>query len=189
MAGSLWELTGDYAGGRVLGAEVVRATYDYLFRGDTQTILSQMLMEKLAVPDREELMEEIVSRVADNTMQTKDFASLLFDAAVLGDKVALDILSASGKQCARDVLAVAKELDFSAVDEIPVVLLGSIYTKAKHPAILDALQAYLDKYGKFKLSKLQYEPVTGAVCWAFAGGNVPFDKDAIGHYIDNMKHT
>ncbi len=139
---------------------------------------------KLGVGNRNDWKEKIISGIADHTIEPKTFAPLLFDAAALGDEAALKILSDCGRQNARDIIAVAKELSFPEGEAIPVVLLGSLYTKAKHDQIIQSLQAALrqSEY-EFKLIKLSLEPVTGAVCWAMEMDGLEYDRGDIGKQI------
>lgn len=181
MVGRLFELSGDYAGGKILGAEVIRCVYDSLFRDGQHTELSRLVFNKCGVENRDDLMEEIVSGIANHTLESKDFAHLLFDAACLNDAVVLEILTKCGYQNARDIIEVAKELNYPDSEEIPVVLLGSLYTKIKNNQIIKSLKKNLGE--KFKLIELPWEPVTGAVCWAMEIDNIKFDRKEIGKQI------
>ncbi len=185
FSGRLFELSGDYGGGKILGSEAIRATYDYLYHGEKKTIIAELLMQKMKVSDKEQLMEEIICKLADKTLETKAFASLLFEAADNGDVVSTEILEKSGKQCARDVLAVAKALDYSDLPEVPVILIGSLYTKIKPNHIVNVLQNKLAPHGQFKIYPLQNEPVIGAVCWAFEIDKIPYKLQEITNIIAN----
>lgn len=186
MVGRLFELSGDYAGGRILGSEVVSAVYDNLFRDGKDTILKDMIFRKLNVDNRDDLMEEIINSTASRTMEPKEFAPLLFEAACVKDDIALYILEKSGRQNARDIIAVAEQLDFPENENIPVVLLGSLYTKAKHNKIIDSLEVALRENcadRDFELIMLAMEPVAGAVCWAMQMDGIEFDRNGIGEKI------
>ncbi len=182
--GGLFGLSGDYAGGRVLGSETVRLVYEQLFRGGEYTVLSDMLFEKLGVKDCRSWKELLVSGIADHTIEPKAFAPLMFEAACKGDNAALKVLSDCGRQCSRDIIAVAKELTFPENTAIPVVLLGSLYTKAKHPGIIESLQSALSRSAfKFDLIKLSCEPVAGAVFWAMEKDGIEYSREDISKQI------
>lgn len=185
--GALFELTGDYAGGRMLGAEVVRSVYDMLFRDGKATCLKELLFEQLGVCTRENMMEMIISGVADHTLEPKSFAPLLFEAACRKDETALDILESCGRQNARDICAVIEALHFPVGETIPIIMLGSLYTKAKHDHIIEVLDASLcgaDIGRTFELINLKSPPVLGAVVWAMERVGIECDRTDVATQID-----
>jgi N-acetylglucosamine kinase-like BadF-type ATPase len=186
MVGRLFELSGDYAGGRILGSEVISCVYDNLFRNGRCTVLCEYVMDRAGAGHKEDLMEKIVNGVAEHTIEVKEFAPFLFQAARRKDEVALGILDKCGRQNARDIIAVAKHLDFPRNEEIPVVLIGSLYTKNEQNAIIDSLKEALktDESGyNFKLNKLSVAPVAGAVYWAMEANGQQFDREGISRQI------
>ncbi|MGI6527998.1 MAG: N-acetylglucosamine kinase [Caldicoprobacterales bacterium] len=188
--GGLFEFSGDYAGGKILGSEVVSHVYDHLFRGGRKTELSRLLFEKFHADNREDLMEEIICRMAERTLEPKEFAPLLLEAACAKDETALSILSKCGEQNARDIIAVAKQLDFPDGEAVSVVLLGSLYTRAKHNQIVDSLEKALkqNEMGKeFRLIQLSIDPVIGAVCWAMENDKRKFDRNRISSQIESWQ--
>lgn len=185
--GALFELSGDYAGGRILGTEVVKHVYDMLYRDGKSTYLCELLQKEMNAINKAELMEKIICGISDYTLELKEFAPLLFEAALMGDLVALEILEKSGKQNARDIQSIIEELDFPDDEEIPLILLGSLYTKSKHDGIITALKNSLrnalpDK--SFNSIRLSVPPVTGAVCWAMDRSGVENNRVMIGSIID-----
>lgn len=184
--GSLFELTGDYAGGRILGSEVVRCVYDMLFRGGRQTHMAQLLLACMDARDRDDLMEKVISGVSDRTLEPKSFAPILFEAACMGDECALEILTNCGKQNARDICAVLDELEFPKEEAIPVVMLGSLYTKGKNERIIESLAENLcgtKAEAGFEFIKLKEPPVLGAVIWAMERAGCEYDKEEIARQL------
>ena len=178
--GALFELTGDYAGGKVLGSEVVHYVYDMLFRNGRKTCMAQLLFACMGVSDRDALMEKIICGVSEHTLEPKSFAPILFEAACMDDEVALEILENCGKQNAKDICAIVDELDFPQDRPIPVVMLGSLYTKGKNGRIIESLTRNLcgeKAEGGFTFIKLEHPPVVGAVAWAMERAGCAYDKE------------
>lgn len=71
-AGSLFELSGDYAGGRILGAEVVRSVYDQCVRGGPATAMTPLLLRAVGAASWEEALETVVCGCADGTIRPKE---------------------------------------------------------------------------------------------------------------------
>lgn len=168
-AGALFELSGDYAGGKILGVEAVRAVYDQWVRGGPPTTLTSLLLSAVGAGTWEAALETIVCGYADGSIHPKDFAPLLFAAAAGGDGVAAGILQKSGEALARDVLNVHRALRFPPGTPVPVVLLGSLFTKAACPVQIDAMKNRLSESGiPFSCRLLTAPPVVGAVRWGLA---------------------
>ncbi len=179
IRGGWFELSGDYAGGRILGTEVVNHVYDMLFRDGNRTIMAELLMREMGQRDKVCLMDSILCGICEQKLEAKSFAPILFEAANEGDKVAKDILSRCGKQNARDIAAVMAELDFEKEESIPIVLIGSLYIKGSNGIIIDVLNAELNKHVSdysFHFIKLEYPPVLGAVYWAMQRAGIEIDK-------------
>ncbi len=188
MAGRLFELSGDYAGGKILGEKAISHVYDYLFRGGRKTLLCDLMYTELGVKTKEGFEENLICAIAEKKLESKNFAKFLFIAAQQKDEVALEILSNCGKQNARDIIAVVKELDFPKEESIPIVLLGSLYTKAEHNQILQALAHSLHEANiNFELITLESDPVVGAVCWAMEKEGFIFEKNNIHEQINKAK--
>ena len=115
----------------------------------------------------------------DHTSQG-DFTPLLFSAAAGGDGVAEAILQKSGKSLARDVLSVYRALRFPAGAPVPVVLLGSLFTKAACSIQMDAMKSRLAESGvPFSCRLLAAPPVAGAVRWGLELLGADFDPETV----------
>lgn len=190
VIGALFELSGDYAGGRVLGAEVVNHSYDMLFRFGRETILAELLINKMGVETKQELMEAIVCGCSDHSLEVKELAPLLFEAAKVNDEVAVDILKKSGNKSAKDIIAVIKTLDFPIRETLPIVLLGSLYTRCACDIHIKTMKEAVEREfpnRTFKYETLSTPPVVGAVYWAMENAGLEIDRQKIANQI-NQKH-
>jgi N-acetylglucosamine kinase-like BadF-type ATPase len=93
-------------------------------------------------------------------------APLVFEAAAIGDAVALDLLARHGRGVARAALCAIRAL-FTETEEVVVVLGGSVFQHGAHDALRDALAAELaTSHPPTRLVKLEVEPVLGALLLA-----------------------
>jgi N-acetylglucosamine kinase-like BadF-type ATPase len=180
--GALFELTGDYAGGRILGAEVVRAVYDSCFRSGRATKMTRLLQKAVAAKNCDDMMERIVCGCADHTIESKQFAPILFEAAQAGDEIAQEILVTSGEHLARDVVAACHTLEFPCGESVPVVLLGSLFTKCTCNVQIDAMKRKLKQElpdMDLQYRKMTIPPVLGAVKWGMDILNLPVELETL----------
>ncbi len=166
--GGLYEFSGDYAGGKMLGAATISSVYDEVVRKGRKSRMSELVMDMLGVSDEESFLDCLTEGIIDRTLETKDFAEVLFKAAEEKDETALEILRKSGEFTGKEVEALLKKINFEP-DVVPVILLGSLFTKGTHEGAVESLQRYLENAfpkKQFLISKLKCEPVTGAVLYA-----------------------
>lgn len=173
-------LFGDEAGGSALGGWVVRGVYDSLFRCGQATLMKEMLFEKLGINNADDLVKGYYQRVVYGDMGTADLNSLLFHAALAGDSCALEILDNVGIELGKSIIGMINYLDFSSVHTIEIVLAGSIYRKAEHPGMFNAMKKFvsthIDHEYEYIFNVLDAQPVAGAVIWALE----EFRKGSVG---------
>jgi N-acetylglucosamine kinase-like BadF-type ATPase len=167
---------GDEAGAAFLGGMVVRRVYDSIFRCGEPTIMKDLFFKELQITDEEQFVDAYYGRI-NFDQKVEDYSKILFQAANLGDRVALELLDYTGRNLAKTVIGAINRLDFSTENEIDVVMAGSVYVKGENPAMITAFQeeicAKVEKKVRFTL--LQVPPVTGGVLWALEEVNKILD--------------
>ncbi len=165
-------LTGDLAGGMVIGQNAISSVYGQLFRCGEKTCLTELLFEKLGATSKYDFMDRVISAVDTEVIKMQDLNKMVFQAANMGDKVAVSILTGAGSELAASVNGILQELELSEEEEIPVVLAGSINLKGDNPALLDTLKDGIRSKNKDRsihFIPLNVPPVMGAIRWALEG--------------------
>lgn len=178
----------DIGGGYIIGRNIVRLVHRDLILNGKPTMLSEMLMQKVGVDSPDDLMDELVQKVGENTIQVKHLAPMMFEAARCGDAVAKDYLSKMGKQIAEYIAAIVRRLDLAHREIIEVVLIGSAFLKAADRTHIESMEAETEKRfgrGKIIFRPLTVRPVCGAALWALADSgrdteNKEFREQVIG---------
>jgi N-acetylglucosamine kinase-like BadF-type ATPase len=167
--GGMGYFFGDEGGAGHLGGMAFRSVYDYLYRCGPPTLMKDLLFDFLKISRDHDLVEAFYQ------FYQKDFchkwaalARIPFQAANLGDQVALKLLESIGRNSARSVLGVIRRLNFESVAAIDIIMAGSVYVKGENPALAEAFrrEISLNMAKKARFTVLQIPPVTGAVLWA-----------------------
>ena len=167
VGGTGWTF-GDEAGGGHIGNVVIRKVYDSIYRCGQQTMMKEMLFEKLGINQENELENAVYEKVYSNKVKTTGLSKIAFFAANQGDKVALELLRHSGREMAKSVIGVIRKLNFSYEEEIDIVIAGSVNLKGENPALIRTFKQEVC-YGvktKVRFIPLKVPPVAGAVLWA-----------------------
>ena len=167
QVGGFGELSGDKGNGHWIAAEVFRVLYDDVVLGVRPSLIRTILEEQEGPQTPETLLARIAKlETPEGEEQIRLMIDLFFAAAARGDMAALAIQEAMAERGAAYIAALAKQLHFD-MDEIPVVLSGSIHVKLPADGYLARLQELTAARAgrKFRFIKLQNAPVTGCVNW------------------------
>lgn len=177
---------GDEGGAAHLGGMAFRCVYDYLYRCGQSTLMKEMLFDFLKINPDDDLVEIIYQKNFCNNWV--DLSRIPFEAANLGDEVALELLESTGRKSAKSVRGAIRYLDFEGVDEIDIILAGSVYVKGENPALVNAFQQDIrsNVSRKVRFTILQVPPVTGAVLWAFESLKKGLDQELHDQVIHNL---
>lgn len=162
-------LSGDMGGGGELGQRVFAAVYRELFRMGEKTLLTELLLRDLAVTDKYDLIETIYKKMEDPSFRIRDFNRLLFEGAAKGDKIATDAMREIAWNYAGGIAMMAKELEFTKDEALPVIFAGSVFVKGEDPVLLDFVRQRLGELlPGYQLEFVLFDkpPVTGAIVWA-----------------------
>lgn len=176
QVGGLGFITGDDAGGTYIAARTIRAAYDALFRFGEETVLLPRLLALFGCEADEALHCDISTKYQyGSDVAPLDVLRVLFAAIDEGDAVALAIARQVADTLARSAAGCAVRLRFDG--PIPLVLIGSVWTKGRCQPMIDHFVMQFAKYAKADstLHILDVPPAVGSVLWALelAQGAVP----------------
>lgn len=113
-------------------------------------------------------------------LRVRELTPLVFEAAARGDGPALSILTTVGTELAVSANAALRRLFPPAAkdaDPVPVVAMGSVFQRARHPFLYEAFVARVkQEHPTATPSILHCEPVFGAVYAAARLAGVPVDE-------------
>lgn len=128
---------GDDGSANDIGREGLRAA----FRGEDgrgpRTLLTEMLRDRYSLDRLDDLVDAFIAD-ADERATPGLVAPLVFDAATMGDPVAIEILEHAGRELALSATLLGARL-FSRSDEFPLVLGGSVLQHGSCPVMRDTL--------------------------------------------------
>lgn len=162
------EWSGDAGGGRWIVTNVFLAIYEARILRGEETPLASAYQALLSLHTEEDLIDSLtkLKAPADYPEVTKNVIRMFFTELESGDKAAQQIADQMLKCAADSIRCVYSRLNFPQ-EEIPIVLTGSILTKAANRTYLDLLEKRLQREipGRFRLCMVSKEPVWGAVRW------------------------
>ena len=159
----------DVAGGYIIGRNIVRLVQRELFLKGRKTILTQMLMAETGTDDKMELMDELIRRADEGTLEIKHLSHFMFEAAAQKDLVAISYCEQMGRDIAEYCKAIIRNLRLYEEKTIEIVLIGSAFLKAAsdiHTAVMR--EEITREYPGAVFKPLAIKPVCGAVLWAFS---------------------
>lgn len=176
QVGGIGAFSGDEAGGSYLAARTLRAAYDSVYRFGEETSLLGRVLALLSCDDPSDLHTRISTQYAYGTAVTAtQVIAALFAAYDEGDAVAAGIVRHVADALARSAAGCTARLRFG--DTVPVVLIGSVWTKGRFQPMIDHFRARYERYAakQADLRILEVPPAAGSVLWALelALGRVP----------------
>jgi len=169
QVGGLGDLTNDCGGGSWFGAQAVSAVYDVLYKCGPPTMMQGLLFAKLDISHQENYLDTVTAGIQRETLDINELNRLVFEAAGLGDAVALGILQQSAAQYAGGIVYLAKHLDFPGSDPLYVTFAGSLFVKEKIkilPRLVEERVCAALDGRSVEFRSLEAAPVAGAVLWA-----------------------
>jgi len=179
QVGGIGPLSDDRGGGGYIAERMASAVYNFLFRGAEQTILAEMMFDKLGVSDKWDYVDTLSQKVTDEEISLSSWNRFVFEAANQKDRVACGILRDVAASYADSIVCVIHELGFPPDRAVSVVLAGSVFVKGESPLLIDTLREKVEAGSPVKqimYTLLKEPPVAGAVIWALrtlgVSGNV-----------------
>ncbi|MCJ8009203.1 N-acetylglucosamine kinase [Lederbergia wuyishanensis] len=165
QTGGMGYLYGDGAGGSDMAQQTFRAAVrSWEFR-EGPTILTKKVPEFFGFENMEQLVNDFLDREIYRV--SAKLTVVLHEAANEGDEVAIRILRETGKELGIAANSVIKRLGGFEGENIPIVLVGSVFQKGRDPHLLDSLKTTVEKENKdITLVIPEIEPVYGSVLLA-----------------------
>lgn len=169
QVGGLGVISGDDAGGGYISGEVIRLVYESIYRCGRQTVMKDILFRILDITCEDMLVDTLYEKVIPGFIHRDILSRVAFDAANLGDDLALELLRRSAAGSARSVTGVYERLDFSGEEALNIVMAGSIYVKGENPILIETFKSEVSRNIKrcLHFHLLKEPPAAGAVLWAF----------------------
>lgn len=169
-------ISGDEAGGSYLAARTIRAAYDAIFRFGEDTSLRGEIVRLFGCKKETDLHEAVSTGFMYGDAVTPLMVlQRLFAASENGDATAGQLVRQTADALARSAAGCAVRLRFEGA--IPVVLIGSVWTKGRHQPMIDHFKAMFTHYAQqpCALHILEVPPAVGSILWALelAEGHVP----------------
>jgi len=165
----LGAFTDDYGGGSWYQSKVISSVYNEIYKLGPSTIMREMVFKLLGISRREDYLEVFQEKMGNETIDKVALSSIVFDAAALGDSVALGVLEDSAEQYAGAIARLIQDLDFPAEKPVYVTLIGSVFVKQKVKLLHEMIKVRVENALNRKdviYVELDAPPVAGAIIWA-----------------------
>lgn len=140
--------------------------------------LHERLRAHLGLARDLDLVDLVLSRWHGERAKIASLSHVVVDAAVAGDRDALDIIARAAAELARLVDATRQQLDFAEAEAVPVSYSGGMFDSG--PVFLDAFQrGVAGMRGKYSLRRPLFSPALGAALYAAKLHGTPVDAHAI----------
>lgn len=161
-----------HGSGTDLAVHAFRSVVRAWERRGEPTLLTELVLKHTGVDTVAELYEAILYGRMTLPMS---LSKLIFEAADLGDQVAIRILDEEGAEFGNSARALIERLNMQD-DEFDVVLAGSVLSKSKSLHMINGITRVINQVApKAKVVRVEMDPVVGAVMSAM---------DCAGHTID-----
>ncbi|MCL1795545.1 MAG: hypothetical protein FWG37_01500, partial [Clostridia bacterium] len=165
----------DNAGGSYIAAQVNCAVYGEIYQFLPPTALTPLLLSLYRCVREDFHTAMSIHYQTERAITPLDIILKLFNACDQADPVALSIVRNVSDALARSAAGCAVRLDFGPV--IPVVLIGSVWTKGRYTPMINAFRAQFNalSHKQADIRVLDVPPASGSVLWAMenALGRVP----------------
>lgn len=158
-------LSGDWGGGGDLAREAVWYTVRQDDGRGEPTMLHDMVLQELGLPDGEALVDALYHRRIDHR-EVLRLTPLVFEAAKAGDAVAVSLVVRQGTEAAVTARAMLRRLELLQTPA-DVVLAGSVFRRTRSKLLLDTTCEHLLEWAP--LARVILAPVEPSVGALFCG--------------------
>jgi len=165
----LGPFTDDFGGGPWYGNRTIGTVYNELYKLGRSTVMKDMMFELLGITRREDYLEVFMDKYYGGKINGIALNSIAFNAAELGDEVAIGILDDSAEQYAGAIARLVMDMDFPKEKPVYITLAGSVFVKQKVQVLHKLIEKRVNEAlngQQVIYNKLDASPVAGAVMWA-----------------------
>ncbi len=167
--GGWGSIIGDEGSAYYIGLETLRAVSMQIDGRMNETILKKLVFEHLSLKDDGDFLSWIYSKDIRRRERIASVAPIAYEAAKIGDEVALDILRKSGIELGKHILALYKKLGFS---EAQVSYSGSVLEK--NDFVRESFEDFVrSSVNVSRIKSSRCRPVYGAVIMTFEKLGIP----------------
>ncbi len=183
---SFW-IQDEVHGAGAMVAQALRAVYRAELGLGPETALTKRLLGYFGYADVEQMLHEFTRRHPTPLSRPGHTAAReVFKAAVEHDEVALGILRGQGEHLARYARLTAERVGFRAdVDEVPVVLAGSVLSADASPVAAALVEALPRCFAGVRPRLATLPPVAGATLDALAEAGIAIT----GNLVETLRGT
>ena len=165
QVGGIGAISGDYAGGGVIGAKAVEVAYAHYFRTGQASSAYEEILKVFGLTHPDELFDLIVDS-GPIWRSSRPLIQIVDAHAVAGDAVCQKILEDVGQNCGESVSGCIRHLNFT--DKISIIKAGSIWTKLKYQGMGQKFEQTIRQHvtSDIEILLLDAPPALGAVLWA-----------------------
>ncbi len=148
------------------------------------TILTQLFLDLLGYPTVEAMLRAFVLHKIDFS-KGMTICPLVFEAALAGDAVAVEIIVRQGKGLAEYATAMVRRFHMQDL-EFEVVLAGSVF-KGVGPLLIDTITQEVHREApRARIVRARFEPVIGSVLLAYDALNIPVTESTVMNRVATM---
>ena len=178
----LGTFTDDLGGGGWYGHRAICTVYNEIYKLGRPTIMKDMVYNLIGITRREDYLEVLNEKYYNDSIDSVALNSIVFNAAALGDAVALGILEESAEQYAGGIARILMDFDFPVDKTAYVTLAGSVFVKQKVKLLQDFIRMRIDDAlngRSVEYITLDAPPVAGAVMWAAQKAGFTIEMESI----------
>lgn len=140
--GGLGDITGDIGGGSNMAVKAVCKVYEQLYKLGKPTVLKDMIFNEYNITDKADFTEIITQKLDDDNYNTVlTLAKYLYEAANLGDEVALSVLDEVGTDYGKCICGAVNDMNLS--DYCEIIMTGSQFIKGSNKHAIDTMQEFV----------------------------------------------
>jgi len=181
QTGGFGYLYGDSAGGNHMALETFRAAVRSWERRERPSMLTRSVPVHLGYASMEAMLNDFLDRQVSKV--PTELTILLHEAADAGDVLAVQLLSHAGRELGLAANSVMQRIGEFGVEEIPIVLIGSVFQRGQSPHLYNALTETVGLFGrKVRFIVPSMEPVYGAVLMGMDRMNIPVTPEVLARF-------
>jgi N-acetylglucosamine kinase-like BadF-type ATPase len=168
------------------GGTIARRAFTAVLRAEDgrgePTLLTGKVLERLGFPTVEAMLRAFVLRQIEHN-RLYGITPLVFDAALEGDAVAVDLLVAMGKELAEYITTLARRFTMQTMP-FEVVLAGSVF-KGVGPVFVDTIVQEIHRIAPLaQIVRARHEPAVGSVLLALDACSIPAGEQVFQNLLE-----